>query len=490
MDFSIYKDIQNRTNGEIYIGVVGPVRTGKSTFIKNFMNLAVIPNIKDKNDIERAKDELPQSAAGKTIMTTEPKFIPNKAIDINLNNDIKTKVRLIDCVGYMVEGATGHLEEEKERMVKTPWFNQEIPFSKAAEIGTKKVISEHSTIGIVVTTDGSFTDIPEENYIKATDTTVSELNNINKPFIIIVNSMEPASAKCKNLTKKLEDKYGVAVLPINCLQLNEHDINDILSKVLFEFPVAKINFMCPKWITVLEDDNDIKQSVVDLSRNILLSLNKIKDINSLPEVKENQYIKSLTINNVNLANGCITITYDIYDKFYYETLSQMTNTDIENELQLISLVKELADKKEKFEKVNYAIEEVNNKGYGIVVPAKDEISLENPQLIKSGSKFGVKIKANAPSMHFVKANIVTEISPIIGSEQQAKDLINYINEKNEDEDANIWDTNIFGKTIEQIVKDGIVSKINSMSDETQGRMQNTIEKITNDQSKGVICILL
>lgn len=490
MDFSIYKDIQNRTNGEIYIGVVGPVRTGKSTFIKNFMNLAVIPNIKDKNDIERAKDELPQSAAGKTIMTTEPKFIPNKAIDINLNNDIKTKVRLIDCVGYMVEGATGHLEEEKERMVKTPWFNQEIPFSKAAEIGTKKVISEHSTIGIVVTTDGSFTDIPEENYIKATDTTVSELNNINKPFIIIVNSMEPASAKCKNLTKKLEDKYGVAVLPINCLQLNEHDINDILSKVLFEFPVAKINFMCPKWITVLEDDNEIKQSVVDLSRNILLSLNKIKDINSLPEVKENQYIKSLTINNVNLANGCITITYDIYDKFYYETLSQMTNTDIENELQLISLVKELADKKEKFEKVNYAIEEVNNKGYGIVVPAKDEISLENPQLIKSGSKFGVKIKANAPSMHFVKANIVTEISPIIGSEQQAKDLINYINEKNEDEDANIWDTNIFGKTIEQIVKDGIVSKINSMSDETQGRMQNTIEKITNDQSKGVICILL
>lgn len=490
MDFSIYKDIQNRTNGEIYIGVVGPVRTGKSTFIKNFMNLAVIPNIKDENDITRAKDELPQSAAGKTIMTTEPKFIPNKAVDIHLNNDIKTKVRLIDCVGYMVEGAAGHLEEEKERMVKTPWFHQEIPFSKAAEIGTKKVISEHSTIGIVITTDGSFTDIPEENYIKATDTTVLELNTINKPFIIIVNSMEPASEKCKNLTKKLENKYGVAVLPINCLQLNENDINNILSKVLFEFPVAKINFMCPKWITILEDGNEIKQSVVDLSRNILLSLNKIKDINNLPEVKENQYIKSLTINNVNLANGCITITYDIFDRFYYETLSQMTNTDIENELQLISLVKELAEKKEKFEKVNYAIEEVNNKGYGIVVPAKDEISLENPQLIRSGSKFGVKIKANAPSMHFVKANIVTEISPIIGSEQQAKDLINYINEKNDDENANIWDTNIFGKTIEQIVKDGIVSKINSMSDETQGRMQNTIEKITNDQSKGVICILL
>ena len=464
MDFSIYKDIKNRTNGEIYIGVVGPVRTGKSTFIKNFMNLAIIPNIKDENDIKRAQDELPQSAAGKTIMTTEPKFIPNKAVNINLKNDINASVRLIDCVGYMVDGATGYLEEDKERMVKTPWLTQEIPFSKAAELGTQKVISEHSTIGIVITTDGSFTDIQAENYMKATDMAIKELEKINKPFVIVVNSMEPESEKCKSVVKKLESNYRSAVIPLNCLQLSEKDINEILSKILFEFPIAKINFMCPKWVNVLEDYNEIKNAVLELSRNILMVLNKIKDINSLPNTKENPYIKSITINNVNLSDGEVTITYAIYDKYYYMTLSEMTNTQINNE--------------------------VKTKGYGIVVPTKDEITLENPQLIRSGGKFGVKIKANAPSMHFVKANIVTEISPIIGSEEQANDLIDYINGQKTDENANIWDTNIFGKTIEQIVKDGIVAKISGMSDETQGRMQNTIEKITNDQSKGVICILL
>ena len=490
MDFSIYKDIKNRTNGEIYIGVVGPVRTGKSTFIKNFMNLAIIPNIKDENDIKRAQDELPQSAAGKTIMTTEPKFIPNKAVNINLKNDINASVRLIDCVGYMVDGATGYLEEDKERMVKTPWLTQEIPFSKAAELGTQKVISEHSTIGIVITTDGSFTDIQAENYMKATDMAIKELEKINKHFVIVVNSMEPESEKCKSVVKKLESNYRSAVIPLNCLQLSEKDINEILSKILFEFPIAKINFMCPKWVNVLEDDNEIKNAVLELSRNILMVLNKIKDINSLPNTKENPYIKSITINNVNLSDGEVTITYAIYDKYYYMTLSEMTNTQINNELELVSFVKELAEKKDKFEKVNYAIDEVKTKGYGIVVPTKDEITLENPQLIRSGGKFGVKIKANAPSMHFVKANIVTEISPIIGSEEQANDLIDYINGQKTDENANIWDTNIFGKTIEQIVKDGIVAKISGMSDETQGRMQNTIEKITNDQSKGVICILL
>ena len=356
MDFSIYKDIKNRTNGEIYIGVVGPVRTGKSTFIKNFMNLAIIPNIKDENDIKRAQDELPQSAAGKTIMTTEPKFIPNKAVNINLKNDINASVRLIDCVGYMVDGATGYLEEDKERMVKTPWLTQEIPFSKAAELGTQKVISEHSTIGIVITTDGSFTDIQAENYMKATDMAIKELEKINKPFVIVVNSMEPESEKCKSVVKKLESNYRSAVIPLNCLQLSEKDINEILSKILFEFPIAKINFMCPKWVNVLEDDNEIKNAVLELSRNILMVLNKIKDINSLPNTKENPYIKSITINNVNLSDGEVTITYAIYDKYYYMTLSEMTNTQINNELELVSFVKELAEKKDKFEKVNYAID--------------------------------------------------------------------------------------------------------------------------------------
>ena len=488
MDFNVYKDIEKRTNGEIYIGVVGPVRTGKSTFIKNFMDVAVVPNIKDENEVKRTMDELPQSSAGKTIMTTEPKFIPNNAVAIKIGGRANVKVRLIDCVGFMVDGATGHMEEEKERMVKTPWFDYDIPFSKAAEIGTQKVISEHSTIGVVVTCDGSFTELSPEEYNKALDKTVKELTSINKPFVILVNSLDPKSPQCTKLRNEIAEKYQVSTIAVNCLKLNENDVNNILENILFEFPISEIVFNVPKWLEIMDLGHELMKYIVGYSKEILNKIVKIKDIKNIKLDPDSDFIKGASVSSVELSNGNLALNFDIDDKYYYDTLTEMTGTQIDNQLQLIKLVKEMALQKVNYEKVNDAISKVRDTGYGIVTPQKEEIVLENPELIKSGNKFGVKIKATAPSIHFVKANILTEISPITGSEEQAKDLIDFINKN--DDGANIWETNIFGKSIGQIVDEGIMNKINNLTEETQSRMQGTIEKITNDQSRGVICILL
>lgn len=488
MDFNVYKDIEKRTNGEIYIGVVGPVRTGKSTFIKNFIDVAIVPNIEDDNEVKRTMDELPQSSSGKTIMTTEPKFIPNNAVAIKIGGKADVKVRLIDCVGFMVDGATGHMEDDKERMVKTPWFDYDIPFSKAAEIGTEKVISEHSTIGVVITCDGSFTDIEPEAYNRALDKTVKELMSINKPFIILVNSLDPTSNECQALTAEIAAKYNVSTLAINCLRLNEMDVNNILENILFEFPITEIVYNVPKWLEIMDFENELMKYIVNFSKDVLSKIIKIKDIKKLKLQPDGEYIKGAQMASVELSNGKLVFNYDIDEKYYYDMLTNMTGTKIENQLQLIKMVREMASQRSNYIKVNEAISKVRNTGYGIVTPDKEEIVLENPELIRSGNKYGVKIKATAPSIHFVKANILTEISPIIGSEEQAKDLIDFINNK-ESED-NIWETNIFGKSIGQIVDEGIMTKINNLTEETQSRMQGTIEKITNDQSRGVICIVL
>lgn len=488
MDFNVYKDIEKRTNGEIYIGVVGPVRTGKSTFIKNFMDVAIVPNIEDDNEVKRTMDELPQSSSGKTIMTTEPKFIPNNAVAIKIGGKADVKVRLIDCVGFMVDGATGHMEDDKERMVKTPWFDYDIPFSKAAEIGTEKVISEHSTIGVVITCDGSFTDIEPEAYNRALDKTVKELMSINKPFIILVNSLDPTSNECQALTAEIAAKYNVSTLAINCLRLNEMDVNNILENILFEFPITEMVYNVPKWLEIMDFENELMKYIVNFSKDVLSKIIKIKDIKKLKLQPDGEYIKGAQMASVELSNGKLVFNYDIDEKYYYDMLTNMTGTKIENQLQLIKMVREMASQRSNYIKVNEAISKVRNTGYGIVTPDKEEIVLENPELIRSGNKYGVKIKATAPSIHFVKANILTEISPIIGSEEQAKDLIDFINNK-ESED-NIWETNIFGKSIGQIVDEGIMTKINNLTEETQSRMQGTIEKITNDQSRGVICIVL
>ncbi len=489
-EFNLYRDIKERTDGEIYIGVVGPVRCGKSTFIKRFMDLMVIPAISDVHKRERANDELPQSSAGKTIMTTEPKFIPKEAAIINLDDETNVKVRLIDCVGYMTNGATGHMEEEKERMVKTPWFDYEIPFTQAASIGTKKVIADHSTIGLVITADGSFGDFTREDYLEPEEQTITELLTLGKPFIVLLNSAKPYSDQCKEYAKEIEDKYNVTVMPVNCSQLKIEDIKMILEKCLYEFPLSSLNFYMPKWIEFLGNDHWIKTEIIKCVKE------KIKDIKKMSQITNNRfendctYITSIKVNNKDYSSGNADINIDVDNCYYYEILSDLTGASITNEYELIHTIKELSAMKEEYVNVKDAMDSVKAKGYGVVMPVRDEIILDEPEVIKNGAKYGVKIKAEAPSIHLIKANILTEIAPIVGSEDQAKDLITFIKESSKASEDGIWDTNIFGKTIDQIVNDGIKNKIDKLSDETQTKMQETLQKITNDSKGGVICIII
>ena len=489
----LYKDIEGRTNGEIYIGVVGPVRTGKSTFIKRFMDLLVIPNMEDVHNRERTRDELPQSAAGKTIMTTEPKFIPKEAANVILAGNTTVKIRLIDCVGYMVEGASGHIENNEERMVKTPWFDYEIPFSKAAEIGTKKVINDHSTIGVVVTTDGSFGEIQREQYEPAEERTVNELKMLKKPFVVLLNSSKPDSQETYDLAQRLQEKYNVTVMPVNCNQLKKDDISRIMSAVLNEFPISEMMFMMPGWVEMLSLEHSLKDSLVRLAKSILAKGRYMKDvdeadINKLSE--ENEFVNSISIIEKDLSAGIIKIQFNIADRFYYKILSDFTGQNISNEYELIRTIKELSEKKEDFEKISTALQQVQARGYSVVMPSRDEITMDEPEVIKNGAKYGVKIKAEAPSIHLIRASVQTELAPIVGDETQAKDLMEFIKENGKEGMEGIFNTNIFGKTIEQIVTDGIRTKIDKLSDETQSKMQETLQKITNDSKGGVICIII
>ena len=489
----LYKDIESRTGGEIYIGVVGPVRTGKSTFIKKFMDLLVIPNMEDVHNRERTKDELPQSAAGKTIMTTEPKFIPKEAANVILSSDTSVKIRLIDCVGYMVEGATGHIENNEERMVKTPWFDYDIPFSKAAEIGTKKVINDHSTIGVVVTTDGSFGEIERTPYEPAEERTISELKQLKKPFIVLLNTTRPDDEQVIKLALNLMDKYGVTVMPVNCNQLKKEDINKILLAVLMEFPISEIMFFMPGWVELLKNDHAIKSSIIQYAKNALCLgkyMKAFEERNLKELIGDNTYISGVSIVEKNLSTGLLRIQIDIADNYYYEVLSEFTGQNISNEYELIMTIKNLSDKKDEFDRIADALDQVKAKGYGVVMPARDEIVMDEPEVIKNGAKYGVKIKAEAPSIHLIRANVQTELAPIVGDEPQAKDLIEFIKNNGKEGMEGIWNTNIFGKTIEQIVTDGIRTKIDKLSDETQTKMQETLQKITNDSKGGVICIII
>lgn len=488
-EFNLYKDIQTRTGGEIYIGVVGPVRTGKSTFIKRFMDLMVLPNIENEHSRQRTQDELPQSAAGKTIMTTEPKFIPKEAAHIELADDVAVDVRLIDCVGYMVDGATGHIEDNAERMVKTPWYDYEIPFTQAAELGTKKVINDHSTIGIVITCDGSFGEIPRDNYLKPEEKTVLELKKLGKPFIVLVNSQKPYSEDTLNLVKGIEDKYKVKAMAVNCEQLRKEDINRILENILYEFPISEIEFYIPKWVEMLPVDNKIKADLVSKIKECIKPIKTLKDANNESLQIDSEYIKRLKVDAISMATGCIKVLIEIFDKYYYEIISEMTGTQIDGEYQMISMLKELAKMKKEYVKVLSAVESVRQRGYGVVTPDQSEIVLDEPVIIKHGNKFGVKIKAESPSIHMIRANIETEIAPIVGSEAQAEDLIKFIKNSNNTEEG-IWKANIFGKSIEQLVEDGINSKITQMSDESQLKLQETMQKIVNDSNGGLVCIII
>lgn len=489
-NFNVYNDIKERTKGEIYIGVVGPVRTGKSTFIKRFMELMVLPNMEDEHAKERTRDELPQSAAGKTIMTTEPKFIPKEAAQISLSDGIDAKVRLIDCVGFMVEGAAGHIENDAERLVKTPWFDVEIPFTEAAEIGTRKVINDHSTIGLVITTDGSFGDIKRGNYVAAEEKTVKELKNLKKPFLILLNSMRPYSDETKTMAKQIEEKYAVQVIPVNCEQLKKEDIKNIMEEVLKEFPVTEIDFQIPKWMEILPKEHWLKSKVIQNVREMLKKIDHMRDVNHAAAVEDSDAVKRMKITEMKMADGKVQIEVEVDDSHYYQILSEFVGMPITGEYQLMQTLKDLAAMQREYEKVNDAMCQVRLKGYSVVTPDRGEIVLDEPQIIRHGNKFGVKMKAQAPSINLIKAHIETEIAPIVGSEQQAADLIEYIKRNALESEEGVWSTNIFGKSIEQIVADGIQAKISQLTEDCQLKLQDTLQKIINDSNGGMICIII
>lgn len=487
-NFQVYRDIQARTGGDIYIGVVGPVRTGKSTFIRRFMELIALPGMEAEKQAE-VRDQLPLSGSGKLITTVEPKFIPKEAVPVMLGGDQKVKVRLIDCVGFLVKDAAGHVEDGKERMVKTPWFEKAIPFHEAAQIGTRKVIEEHSTIGLVITSDGSFGELPRENFLEAEERTITELKKQGKPFLIVVNSQMPYKEETLSLAREIQEKYQVTTVTANCEQLRKEDICRILEKILYEFPVSEIQFFIPKWVEMLPLDHELKSQVLAQIKEYMKKLSHIRDITKDTVKLQGPYVQDTLLESVSLSDGSVRVRIQINDEYYYKMLSQMSGIHMESEYELISTMKELAAMKEQYVKVQSALESVRGSGYGVVVPELSEIQIEEPSVIKQGNKYGVKIKSRSPSIHMIKANIETEIAPIVGTEQQAKDLIEYIGESDARGES-IWETNIFGKSIEQLVQDGIRNKITAISEESQVKLQDTMQKIVNDSKGGLVCIII
>ncbi|MBD5129708.1 MAG: stage IV sporulation protein A [Ruminococcaceae bacterium] len=491
MNHSIYSDIARRTDGNIYLGVVGPVRSGKSTFISRFMNTLVIPNIPDEFRRERANDELPQSSAGKTIMTTEPKFVPEEAVGIELEDGVKMNVRLIDCVGYIVPSAIGYIENEAPRMVMTPWFEEEIPFNMAAEVGTRKVITDHSTIGIVVTTDGSITDIPRSEYEEAEERIISELNEINKPFVVLLNCQDPGSAESRALAGELRGKYKTDVIPVNCVDLDEEGIREILGAVLLKFPVREVKIRMPRWITALDKEHWLKKDVFGCIKSAAADIVGINDVKTAADtISDCEYIKRASAEELDLGTGSGVIDIMLQNELFYKILGEATGLELNGENDLMPCMIELAGIKRKYERVRNALEEVEATGYGIVLPQMDELTLEEPEIIKQGGKYGVRLKASAPSIHMMSANITTEINPIVGSEKQSEELITYLLNDFEENPTKIWESNIFGKSLSDLVNEGLHNKLNRMPVDARLKLQETIQRIINDGCGGLICIIL
>ncbi len=488
---NIYRDIAVRTGGDIYIGVVGPVRTGKSTFIKQFMESMVLPNITEDYQKERANDELPQSSSGRTIMTTEPKFIPEKGITISLENNANMNVRLVDCVGYIVPSALGYIEDDQPRMVKTPWFEEPVPFNMAAEIGTQKVINEHSTIGLVITTDGSISDIPREEYQEAEARIIEDIKKTNKPFVVLMNCVEPNSETVRQLCASLSEKYSVPVVAVNCLDISADDIKKILSEVLFEFPVKEIFVNFPKWINALPLDHWLRNEITDYIKKWADRIKRISDINPANNVAEDsQNINKTEIVSIDLGQGSAIIKIDIKDKLFYKILAENTGLNINDELELMNSITELSGIKSKYQKIKNALDEVEATGYGIVMPDISELSLQEPEIVKQGGRYGVRLRASAPSIHLMRADITTEVSPIVGSEKQSEDLVMYLLSEFEENPEKIWDSNIFGKSLHELVNEGLHTKLARMPDDARMRIKETIEKVVNDGCSGLICIIL
>lgn len=490
-NYGLYEDIAKRTGGDIYVGVVGPVRCGKSTFITQFMQNLVVPNIEDKNTKQRTIDELPQSADGKTIMTTQPRFVPSKAAAIRVDDKVDMNVRMIDCVGYLIDGALGHEENQKERLVKTPWSDEEMPFEKAAELGTKKVIDEHSTIGIVLTTDGSITDIPRSSYVKAEERVVSELAAQNKPFVVVLNTKLPKSDDAKKLAKSLEAKYGVPVMPMDVLKLNQNNIDEIFEKILLEFPIKSLKIKMPKWMQALSFNHPIISNVVEEVKKFGENANKIGQIDKTNVAfLESDDFEPVVVSSIKMGEGKVYFEVAPKPGLFYRVLSEQCDTEITDDFHLISYVKQLAHAKAEYDKIKLALADVKEKGYGVVMPNVEDMTLEDPEIVKQGNKFGVKLKASAPSLHIMSVDIETEVNPIVGSQAQSEEMVKYMMSEFEQNPKAIWETNMFGKSLSSLVKEGIDSKITLMPVEAQRKMRKTLGRIINEGKGGIICILL
>lgn len=488
---NILDDIAERTGGDIYLGVVGPVRTGKSTFVKRFMDLMVLPNIQDLYERERAKDELPQSGAGKTITTTEPKFVPNEAVEIFTKNGISLKVRLIDCVGYAVEGALGYEEDEEPRMVKTPWFDYEVPFEEAAEIGTRKVIADHSTIGIVMITDGSISDIPRANYIDAEERVIRELKEINKPFVVLLNSTHPFNQETMALVDELSKKYEAPIIPMDAANVSSEQILSILEEVLYEFPVQEVNIRLPLWVDELDEEYWLRADLEEAIRNVLREIQKVRDIDkAIEKLSDIENVSYVNLEEMNLGTGTAAIDVTVPDELFYRSLSDVSGFTVEGNQDIIRIMKDLSFARKEYEKIAPALAEVQEAGYGVVTPRLEEMILEEPELIRHGSRFGVRLKAKAPSLHIIRADITTEITPIIGTEKQTEELVRYMLDEFEENPTKIWESNIFGKSLHDLVREGIQNKLHRMPENAQVKLQDTLQRIVNDGSGGLICIII
>ncbi len=487
----IYCDIARRTDGDIYIGVVGPVRTGKSTFIKRFMETLVIPNIDSDFRRDRAVDELPQSAAGRTIMTTEPKFIPEEAVEVTVGDKARFNVRLIDCVGYIVPGAIGYIENEAPRMVMTPWFDEEIPFNMAAEVGTQKVINEHSTIGLVVTTDGSIGDIPRSDYEEAEQRVIGELRGINKPFVVIMNTISPESPAAKALAEELSEKYGAQVIPLSVISMTIEDINEILRQVLFSFPVREINISMPRWVNGLERGHWLRSEIYGAIRNAAQNVRTVRDAEDIADALRGcEDITYSDIRSIDLGKGSADIALTLKSELFYRILGEATGIEIHSESDLLPLLKELITVRAKYGKIENALKEVDAAGYGIVMPSIDELTLEEPEIVRQGGKYGVRLRASAPSIHLMKANIITEVNPIVGSEKQSEELVSYLLKEFEEDPGKIWESNIFGKSLHELVNEGLHNKLYRMPADARMKLQETLERIINEGCGGLICFIL
>ena len=488
---TIYEDIALRTDGDIYLGVVGPVRTGKSTFIKRFMETLVIPRIDNVYRKERARDELPQSGSGRTIMTAEPKFIPEEAVTVRLGDDTDLSVRLIDCVGYMVKGASGQFEDGVERMVTTPWFDREISLTEAAEQGTYKVIAEHSTIGLVITCDGTICEIPREDYVPAEERVVRELQDIGKPFTIVLNSAEPNSESAKALCRSIGEKYGAGCVCVNCLELTENDICEILNSALYEFPLSELDVFLPSWVDALPIEHPLRASLYNGVRTSAQNIRRIRDVYAMTNaLRDAENVLSVSVMALQMGCGTADIRVELPRALYYQTISEQSGFDVADDGDLMRLLTELSAVKADYDKVSSAIRDARETGYGVVVPTVDELILEEPEIMKQGGRYGVRLKASAPSIHMIRANIETTVSPIVGNEKQSEDMVNYLLQEFEGDTAKIWQSNIFGRSFHEIVSEDLQAKLKRMPDDARQKLRQTLERIINEGSGGLICIIL